>query len=389
MKQRMALVSGILLLAMVLAGSGTAYAQVSSGGGLLLNGSFDGQYAALGGNEQVLIAPSWLPWWTARNPGDVPWLNQRPQFHRSDERAHGGSVSQRVETNFGTYQAGILQRVSTVERGDVLSFEIWAMTWSSNHDHECCSLESGLIEVRVGIDPTGGVNPYANSVVWSAPVQTDDEWAQISVSSLAYGETVTVFVLAQPKYAVKHNEVFLDDARLVVTGHEVIPAVDIAEPSKLQDPFAVSDPFPPGDDIVSGPLVYSIQPGDTLGSIAKLFEVDVNELADSNGLTVDSTIFAAGQLVIPGRTFTAPSRVASYTLKEGDSLTNLAAAFDTTVYYLAQLNDIALYSDVGVGDEVLVPVAFGAVDSGGGSESPVEEGPDVTVTPEGSTDGDS
>jgi LysM repeat protein len=245
--------------------------------------------------------------------------------------------------------------------------------------------------LRAGIDPTGGANPYAHSVVWSEPMRSEDTWGQLSVQATAQGESVTVFVFSAPKYPVLHNEVYLDDARLVVVGQEEgptptpeptatpAPPEHIPEPDTLEDPFAVSDPFPLENEVVSGPLVYSIQPGDTLATIAEQFDVDVAELADANGLTEGDIIYVAGQLIIPNLTFVAPETVARYTMQPGDTLGEIAFAFDTTIYTLAQLNGIVSYEQVKAGTEILVPIDAGSGAVPGGLTShTVEPGESLT-----------
>ena len=50
----------------------------------------------------------------------------------------------------------------------------------------------------------------------------------------------------------------------------------------------------------SAPAVHSVAAGDTLYSIAGRYEVGVQELASSNGLSLNDTLYVGQQLVIPG-----------------------------------------------------------------------------------------
>lgn len=75
----------------------------------------------------------------------------------------------------------------------------------------------------VGIDPTGGKNPRADTVIWG------DAWyiyngyvKQLTVEATAESETVTVFIRSQTKYAFEHNDAYVDQADIEV--------VDIATP---------------------------------------------------------------------------------------------------------------------------------------------------------------
>ena len=93
---------------------------------------------------------------------------------------------------------------------------------------------------------------------------------------------------------------------------------------------------PPGENIVND--TYMVQKGDSLWSIAKRFNVGVNELKIANNLT--SNLISVGQrLVIPG---VAPSNQTNvtYVVQKGDSLWSIANANNTTIDELANLNDL-------------------------------------------------
>ena len=93
---------------------------------------------------------------------------------------------------------------------------------------------------------------------------------------------------------------------------------------------------PPGENTVND--TYMVQKGDSLWSIAKRFNVGVNELKIANNLT--SNLISVGQrLVIPG---VAPSNQTNvtYVVQKGDSLWSIANANNTTIDELANLNDL-------------------------------------------------
>ena len=69
---------------------------------------------------------------------------------------------------------------------------------------------------RVGIDPTGGGDVFSSNIVWSPEQNAYDSWHQFQVEAVARNTTVTVFVYTYPDYRSQDNNVYLDDASLVI-----------------------------------------------------------------------------------------------------------------------------------------------------------------------------
>jgi hypothetical protein len=73
----------------------------------------------------------------------------------------------------------------------------------------------------VGIDPTGGTDPLADTVVWGQGAHIYNEYAQVpSVEATAQADTVTVFLRSRTLWPFKHNDAYWDDAELVVPDEE-------------------------------------------------------------------------------------------------------------------------------------------------------------------------
>lgn len=84
---------------------------------------------------------------------------------------------------------------------------------------------------------------------------------------------------------------------------------------------------------------YVVRPNDTLYAIAKRYSTSVGTLQALNGLGDSRLIFAGDALLVP---LPSETEVATYQIKPGDTLFNIAKRFDTTV--------AALQSQNGIGD---------------------------------------
>jgi LysM repeat protein len=164
-----------------------------------------------------------------------------------------------------------------------------------------------------------------------------------------------------------------------------IPAAGQQPPAQPPPPTAT--PQPPPQQPPTKPGTYVVQPGDSFSRIAARYGITAQALAAANGLTTSSVIYtgqvlnipAAGQTVptevppttpptpvaptavpitqaptgvVPPPVTTTPAPAGSpgqvelgkpvkYTVQRGDSLSSIAARFNTTVAALMQLNGIA------------------------------------------------
>ena len=97
---------------------------------------------------------------------------------------------------------------------------------------------------------------------------------------------------------------------------------------------------------------YTVARGDSLWSIAKRFNVGVNEIKNANNLK--SNLISVGQeLIIPGAAPSDQTNV-TYVVQTGDSLWSIANANNTTVDELANLNDLGT-NTIYVGQALQIP----------------------------------
>lgn len=240
----------------------------------LQNGDFDGDWWRVThtGQEygEIFVPEHWVAFW--KEEGDVPhdptntegygrpemhviranpetdpqFLNP-PRFHeeidqgRLDEDAYRqwllsqGWRALKYFTFWRIHDAGIYQSIGGLEPGTTVQLSAWAHAWSSNGDAPDCSeganvgcggfyalardseeLELGDADrnftFRLGIDPTGGTDPWAETVIWGLGAHiynTYDEVPSLLVD--AQSSTVTVFLRSTVLWPFKHCDAYWDD----------------------------------------------------------------------------------------------------------------------------------------------------------------------------------
>jgi hypothetical protein len=232
-------VSAAVAVALVL-GHGAAVlaapALQGCSGNLLQNPGFDGgshKTQSLGTSLSSAVADGWTPWFVRGNEN----VNREPEFKVEQvaiggdpARVRSGGQSQKWFTTWATHTAGIYQRVN-VAPGTRLQFTAYGMAYTGEADifdgerktFVSDRAKPGNYWMSVGIEPSGalpanmGAAP-PDSVVWSERTMTMDEWVPMTVSGVARGSAVTVYLKGQPDWGVKHNDSFWEDTCLVAVG---------------------------------------------------------------------------------------------------------------------------------------------------------------------------
>ena len=160
----------------------------------------------------------------------------------------------------------------------------------------------------------------------------------------------------------------ITDASVIFVGQE------LTIPGATADPGAAATPE-------AGSLIHVVVEGDTLSGIAEHYGTTVEAITEANGLT-DSVIWIGQELTIP-EAAPAPEPTATpaatptatptatpegggdggesttYIVQDGDTATDIAAAFEVTLQALADANDltIAELNNLLVGQELTIPVS--------------------------------
>jgi lysozyme len=104
--------------------------------------------------------------------------------------------------------------------------------------------------------------------------------------------------------------------------------------------------------------VHIVQPGETLQIIASYYGTTWRAIATANNIPNPNRIYVGQRLVIPWPGSVVPP-ASTYTVQRGDTLSGIAARFNTTWQTLAQLNNIANPRHIYPGQVLVLPVGAG------------------------------
>jgi LysM repeat protein/membrane protease YdiL (CAAX protease family) len=140
-----------------------------------------------------------------------------------------------------------------------------------------------------------------------------------------------------------------------------------ATPSPTAAPAATPGPAevpPPQPTEEPGPTeTYIVQPYDSLSDIAAKYETTVDELLRLNDLPEPNLLYSGQTIVVPGRAApppelppaTSPPTANVHVVEEGETLGLIAERYGTTVEVLLELNDLPDPNVVPVGTSLIVP----------------------------------
>ena len=98
---------------------------------------------------------------------------------------------------------------------------------------------------------------------------------------------------------------------------------------------------------------YTVKAGDTVYGISKQFGVEAIDISTLNNL--NGSVIQIGQVLkIPTKTGSNPNGLFTYTVKKGDSLYSIARVYETTVDEIKKLNKLSSNS-LSIGQQLLIP----------------------------------
>ena len=143
-----------------------------------------------------------------------------------------------------------------------------------------------------------------------------------------------------------------------------------------------------GTAAVAAQQTHIVQRGETLARIASRYGVNLIDLLQANGMTMDSIIHRGNQIIIPGTGGSsapaapaAPAGNTTYTVQRGDFLALIATNHRTTYIHLAELNALIEPYILHAGQVLIVPSIGGAAAPGVGAPSGQPSYTSYTVQP--------
>lgn len=181
------------------------------------------------------VASGWQRFWYG-DPAPC-WMDTRvfagsPLGGGWVERIEGETSQMLVSTE--PYTAGLLQRVTGLTPGVGYGFHAAMLTIFQS---SAPPANDGTMIKQLGLDPTGGTDPQASSVVWTAPDDHDEGPWDIDqrLSLFAQGPAMTVFIRVESPYPsgglLYMNLSFLDSAILAQT-----PTIRATSPAQTEAP---------------------------------------------------------------------------------------------------------------------------------------------------------
>lgn len=133
----------------------------------------------------------------------------------------------------------------------------------------------------------------------------------------------------------------------------VTPLADLTVPGSISVQPNADEPGIPGQQPVvrTKTETYAVESGDTVGSIARKFGVNVGTVVWANNLNAHATIRPGDNLKIP-----VISGVL-YVIKKGDTIEKLAKQYDVAAEEIFSTNHISPSSKLALGDELVIPGA--------------------------------
>jgi LysM repeat protein len=238
----------------------------------------------------------------------VPWHN--PEFrdtaggpqHTGPSRRMEGDNSQKYFTFYTIHEAGVYQLVSGVKPGQRVRFSVYMEAWSSPFNDPDVSVGQQSMGMKIGIDPYGDNNPWSSNIVWSDVQESYDKFSLFTIEAVAKSNIVTVYTRSQPVYALQHNDVYVDNASLVVVSGGATVKAPVTSKPAVSSSGTITSTRTVSTTVSATPMpitsdTYVVVKGDSLRKIAKQFGLHWSDLAALNNISGPDYKIFVGQVI--------------------------------------------------------------------------------------------
>jgi LysM repeat protein len=120
----------------------------------------------------------------------------------------------------------------------------------------------------------------------------------------------------------------------------------------------------PTDIVPAAPVKHTVKPGDTLIAIAKTYDTTVKDIADANSLDAAGLLRIGQELLIPiagpsggpGPTATPDGGALMYVVQSGDTISTIAERFGSQMSWIFAANNMKPGDVLQIGRPLLVPL---------------------------------
>ncbi len=273
---------------------------------------------------EIFTPEGWLAWWEEGDYGrpECKVIPNEYPFNTDPTRIYEGHYSWQCFTFFRRQNDGLVQVVRNLQPNSVVEGSFYAHSWSCGDDEPplSCGDANGFY-FRVGIDPNGGTNPFSADIVWSAPYYNRDRFSIVGPvqATVGAGGVASIFLQANGKWALKHNDSYFDkaDFHVVSQGTPVTATPPPPPPTTEGATPMPTTPAAPPTPLPDGTVVHVVVEGDTLFGIAINYNVDLDELRRLNAATLGpNDMLSIGQEIVVKGTGGAPAPTPTPTLSQ-------------------------------------------------------------------------
>lgn len=170
------------------------------------------------------------------------------------------------------------------------------------------------------------------------------------------GEPDQVHVVANGETLGRIAADYGSSATAIARANEISDPNVIRVGDKLRIPESGGEGGGGGDS--STTEYHVVQAGESLSSIAAIYGITAQALAEANGIT-DATLYVGTRLSLSGSTFVAPTvesgGTGSHTVRDGETLGSIADHYGISVGDIAAANDIADVNSIRIGQNLAIP----------------------------------